>query len=173
MGGVKQGRFVIFAFSLVLQYFGVPNYPEAEENSTKSVVVCAPQMSARLGLKLRVVSPSASRQSTGKLTNRLHRHDARPWPHPITETKMEIDAGVLLTKVTHYGSFGLIRDRKKHTHHFGGRSDSNHHLFTVISNLTIRIARPKTVRIAASLGATKGGRQKEFDHCFWVFGTLL
>ena len=38
-GGVKKGQFVIFCVSLVLQYLGVPTYPDAGKNSTKSVIV--------------------------------------------------------------------------------------------------------------------------------------
>ena len=47
-GRAKQGRFVIFAFSLVLQCLGFPNYPDAGKNSTKNLTVttlfCAHQM---------------------------------------------------------------------------------------------------------------------------------
>ena len=39
--GVKQGRFVILRFSLVLQSLG---YPDAGKHSTKSVIVSVPQM---------------------------------------------------------------------------------------------------------------------------------
>ena len=38
-GGGKTGSICHFAFSLVLQRFGVPRYPDAGKNSTKSVVV--------------------------------------------------------------------------------------------------------------------------------------
>ena len=49
-GVVKQGRWVDchFALCIVLQYLGVPNYPDAGKNSTKRVTVtplfvCVPQ----------------------------------------------------------------------------------------------------------------------------------
>ena len=34
-GGVKQGRFVIFAFSFILQYLGVAEYPEPGKTAGK------------------------------------------------------------------------------------------------------------------------------------------
>ena len=38
-GGGKTGSICHFAFSLVLQCLGVPRYPDAAKNSTKSVIV--------------------------------------------------------------------------------------------------------------------------------------
>ena len=71
----KTGSICHFAFSLVLQCLAVPRYPDAGKNSTKSVVVkplcvCAPNASKNQDL--RVLSPYASRQSTGKMANRPH-----------------------------------------------------------------------------------------------------
>ena len=73
-GGVKTGSVCHFAFFLVLQCLGVPKQPDAWKNSTKSVIVtrllCAPN--AGKNYDLREVSPYASRQSTGRMTNRTH-----------------------------------------------------------------------------------------------------
>ena len=41
-GGVRKGSICHFAFSLVLQCLGVPRYPDAGKNSTKSVIVTPP-----------------------------------------------------------------------------------------------------------------------------------
>ena len=76
-GGIKQGRFLSFCVSLVLQCLGVPRYPDTGKNSTKSVMVtplfvCAPN--ACKNWDLRAVSPYASRQNTGKGPHFAHIH---------------------------------------------------------------------------------------------------
>ena len=67
-GGVEQARFVTFAFSLVLQYLGVPKSPNTRkkrhEQCHRLTPFCVLQMLVKLGL--RAVSPHAGRQSTGK-----------------------------------------------------------------------------------------------------------
>ena len=61
----ETGSICAFAFSLVLQDVAVLRYPDAGSNGTKGVAKCWYE----LGLESSV-PPYASRQSTGKMTNR-------------------------------------------------------------------------------------------------------
>ena len=71
-GRVKKGRFVIFALSMFYSILGFQDAQmlgkTAQKVSLSNPFSCAP--SASKNWDLRAVSPNASRQSTGKMTNR-------------------------------------------------------------------------------------------------------